>query len=178
MLWALLLSPSRATAGPLSPEAAAGVGPAASLQPAAQAVTGTPAAPGTSQLGSFAIGLGYPDLRARLGLGQGWDLEAKFAVEPGVEVWSGRVYWKVRSLGPLEVLLGGEYGGLRFYGIDSLDGAGDVLEGFLGLEVPFAGRFRFSVDAGPARLRVSSGPVSYVSDELIFNTALYICVFP
>jgi len=122
----------------------------------------------------FALGLGYPDLRARLTLGAGVDAEAKFAFEQGIQVYTGRVYWTVAGFGPLKVDVGGEGGYGNFNGVNSLSGGGPVVGGFLGLEYPFAGRLRFSVDAGPFRVRASTEGYAYETTQMVFNTALYI----
>jgi hypothetical protein len=125
----------------------------------------------------LAIGLGYPDLRARLALGKGWDLEAKFAFEQGVQVYSGRLYWNPLDLGPLNLELGAEAGYGRFNDIDSLNGGGPAYGGFVGLEYRFARRLRLSADIGPYRITASSEGYSYSTTQAVVNTALYIYLF-
>lgn len=125
----------------------------------------------------FSLGLGYPDVRARVALAHGWDLEGKFAFEQGIQVYSGRVYWHCLDFGPVDVDLGGEGGWGQFDDIDSLSGGGPVYGAFLGLEYPFARRFKLSVDAGPYRVQAKSEGYSYQTTQLVFNTALYIFVF-
>jgi len=126
----------------------------------------------------FAVGLGYPDIRARVALGYGWDVEAKFAFEQGIQVYSGRLYWNFLDFGPVKVVAGAEEGFARFdAGLYSINGTGSFTEGFLGLEYPFARRLSLSIDAGPARIQATSEGFSYSSTQLIYNTALYIYLF-
>lgn len=125
-----------------------------------------------------AVGLGYPDVRLRVALIDGIDVEAKFAFEQGIQVYSGRLYWNFWNLGPLIVVVGAEEGYARFDGgYGSVNGDGSFTEGFLGLEYPFAKRLRLSVDAGPARIQATSEGYTYTSTQLIYNTALYIYLF-
>lgn len=148
-----------------SPGTAAGVSAAAAAAPDAQA----PA--------RFALGLGYPDLRARLTLGTSWDLEAKVAVEQGIQVYTGRIYWNPFSVGPIKALLGVEGGYGMFQGVDDLNGDALILGGFVGLEYPFSRRLGVSFDVGPACIQAQSEGISVTSYELVYNTALYIYLF-
>jgi hypothetical protein len=125
----------------------------------------------------LALGVGYPDLRARLGLGLGWNVEAKAAFADGEQVYAGRAFWDFADLGPLKVMAGGEGGWTRFDGIDTVNGTGYYGEAFVGLEYPFAHRLRLSVDVGPAWLQAGAEGQSVSSTELIYSTALYLFVF-
>jgi len=125
----------------------------------------------------FAIGLGFPDVRARAALVYGLDVEGKFAFEQGIQVYSGRVYWNFCDFGPLKAELGAEGGYGQFNIVGGLDGGGPVYGGFLGLEYPFEHRFCLSVDAGPYRVGASSLGYTYQTTQLVFNTALYIYLF-
>jgi hypothetical protein len=125
----------------------------------------------------FALGLGYPDVRVRVALGYGWDLEGKFAFEQGIQVYTGRIYWNYCDIGPLKAVLGGEGGYGIFSGVDSLDGGGPLVGGFLGLEYPFEKRLMLSVDAGPYRAQALSEGYSYETTQMVINTALYIYLF-
>jgi hypothetical protein len=125
----------------------------------------------------FAIGLGFPDIRARAALIYGFDLEGKFAFEQGIQVYTCRVYWNFWDFGTLKAELGAEGGYGQFNVIGGLNGGGPVFGGFLGLEYPFAHRFCLSVDAGPYRVEASSLGYTYQTTQLVFNTALYIYLF-
>lgn len=125
----------------------------------------------------FALGMGYPDVRARLALGAGWDLEGKAGLEQGIQVYSGRLYWNCLDLGPLKAELGAEGGYAQFNGVDTLDGNAVIMGGFVGLEYPFARRLRVSVDVGPAYIQASSQGYSYSTTEIVYNTALYLYLF-
>lgn len=147
--------------------------------PAAPGATGSPAPPAEAPagLGRWSLGLGYPDLRARLALGDSWDVEAKVAVEPGIQVYSGRLYWNPFNVGPFKALLGAEGGYAMFQGVDALNGDAVIVEGFAGLEYPFTRRFGLSFDVGPARIQAASEGSSITSYQLIYNTALYVYLF-
>jgi hypothetical protein len=125
----------------------------------------------------FALGFGYPDVRARLAVAYGLDLEAKFAFEQGIQIYTGRLLWNFWDLGHFHALVGVEGGFARFSAFDGLNGNGTVAEGFLGLEYPFGGRFKLSVDAGPAKLQANSEGFSYSTVQTIYNTAFYIYLF-
>jgi hypothetical protein len=127
--------------------------------------------------GRFALGLGYPDVRARVALGYGVNLDAKFAFEQGIQVYSGRLAWNFYDLGPFKTMVGAEGGYALFNGVDSLNGNAVVFEGFLGLEYPFARRLRLSVDAGLASIQASSMGSTDTTTDIIYNTALYIYLF-
>ncbi len=125
----------------------------------------------------FALGIGYPDLRARLALGRKVDAEAKFAFGDGIQVYSARLHWNFADLGPLKLTAGAEGGYVRFDGVHTISGTGALGSGFLGIEYPFAGRLRLNADVGPAWLQASSGGRSHSTTELIYNTALYFYLF-
>lgn len=138
----------------------------------------TPAAtPQDADLSSLAVGVGYPDVRLRLGFGDGWNAEAKGAFGEGLQIYSGRLYWDFAKVGPLLAMAGAEAGVAEFANVDSVTGSGFYGEAFVGLEYPFAHRLRLSVDAGPARLQAASGGQTYASTDVIFNTALYFYFF-
>lgn len=133
--------------------------------------------PTPSALNQFAVGLGYPDLRARFSLGTSWDIEAKFAFEQGIAVYSGRLYWDPINLGPIDLKLGAEVGYATYSGVDTLNGNAIILEPFLGAEYPFAHRFRLSVDVGPAYISASSAGSTLQTTDIVYNTALYIYLY-
>ena len=135
------------------------------------------AAPAPEEATRLALGVGYPDVRARLGLGHGWAVEAKVAFDDGLQVYSGCLGWAFAALGPLAVVAGAEGGWARFDGVDTLSGDGSYAQAYLGLEYPFARRLRVTVDAGPAWLSANAGGHSYSSTDLIYNTALYFYLF-
>jgi hypothetical protein len=137
----------------------------------------TPAPPAANGSGLLALGLGYPDVRARLTLGAGWDVEAKVAVEQGIQVYSGRLYWNAFDVGPFKAELGAEGGYAMFQGVSNLNGSAVILEGFAGLEYPFSRLFGVSFDVGPASIQASSQGASITRYELIYNTALYVYLF-
>jgi hypothetical protein len=131
----------------------------------------------TADMSSLAVGVGYPDLRLRFGLGPHWSLEAKGAFAQGLQIYSGRVSWDFGHVGPLRALLGAECGWAKFDGLDSISGNGVYGEGFAGLEYPFARRLRLTVDVGPAWLQASAQDHSLSTVDVIFNTALYFYLF-
>lgn len=125
----------------------------------------------------LAIGIGYPDLRLRYGLGLGIDSEVKFAFAEGVQVYSGRLLWNFADLGQLKLLAGGEGGYAVFNGVQQLSGSGSTAGLFVGTEVAFAKRFRLGVDVGPAWLQVESEGQRLSTSDIVVNTALYIYLF-
>ncbi|MGH7442987.1 MAG: hypothetical protein ACREKE_09985, partial [bacterium] len=125
----------------------------------------------------YAVGVGYPDLRLRANLDYGLAVEAKYAYEPGIDIYSGRLYWNFWNIGPLAVEVGAEGGYARFSGMDILNGNGSYGEGFLGLEYAVTPRIKLSVDAGPARIEARSYGYTYNTTDLIFNTAVYLYLF-
>jgi hypothetical protein len=125
----------------------------------------------------LALGVGYPDLRARMGLSERVDGELKFAFGEGVQVYSGRLYWNFADLGPLRFTAGAEAGWLKFDGVDTLSGTGVVASGFFGLEYPFAKRFKLSLDAGPAWMQASAEGQTFASTDIVYNTALYFYLY-
>jgi hypothetical protein len=124
-----------------------------------------------------ALGVGYPDLRARVGLSEKVDAEGKFAFSEGVQVYSARLYWNFVDLGPLKFTAGAEGGWLKFDGVETLSGSGSVAGGFVGLEYPFAKRFRLSLDAGPAWMQASAEGQTFASTDIVYNTALYFYLY-
>lgn len=125
----------------------------------------------------FAVGVGYPDLRARVSLIHGLDLEAKVALAPGEQAYSGRLYINPISLGPVDFDLGGEGGYLNFHGIDTISGNGTFYEPFVGVEYRFSRQWRITVDLGPALINVDSSGTSVSEWEWTYNTALYVWLF-
>jgi hypothetical protein len=162
-----------------SPQAASQALPATpspEATPSPLAVVPSPS-PTPLELNQFAVGLGYPDLRARLALRASWDIEAKFAFEQGIAVYSARLYWNPLDLGPTNLKLGAEVGYATYNGVDTLNGNAIILEPFLGLEYPFAHRFRLSVDVGPAYIQASAAGSTLASTDIVYNTALYIYLY-
>jgi hypothetical protein len=125
----------------------------------------------------FAVGVGYPDLRARVSLIHGLDLEAKVALASGEQAYSGRLYINPISLGSVDFDLGGEGGFLNFNGIDTISGHGSYGEPFVGVEYRFSKQWRITVDIGPALINVDSGGTSVSEWEWTYNTALYVWLF-
>jgi hypothetical protein len=157
-----------------------GAVPPAAPQPMAEPEPATPTASTLSpaaDLSAFAVGVGYPDVRLRFGLGQDWSLEAKGAFAQGLQIYSGRVSWDFAALGPLRAMAGAEGGWAKFDGLDSISGDGAYAGGFLGLEYPLARRLRVTVDIGPAWLQASSQNHSLSAVDVIYNTALYFYLF-
>jgi hypothetical protein len=147
----------------------------AALTPSAEtaAVPGPDSAPPQR----LALGLGYPDLRLRVGLGRGWNVEAKAAFGDGLQLYSGRASWGFAALGPLRAMLGAEAGWAVIGGTEGLTGSGAYGQGFVGLEYPFAKRLRLSVDAGPAWSQATAEGQTVSSVDLVFGTALYVYLF-
>jgi hypothetical protein len=166
---------ARAAPAPAPAPAAPPLAAAPKAAPTAAPVV-SPAAPGPDPT-RFALGLGYPDLRARVDLGYSVDAELKVALEQGIQVYTGRVYWDFWDIRPFKLMVGAEGGVAEFQGIDSISGSGSVLGCFVGAELPVAHRLRLSVDVGPSRIQASSEGYSYQTTELIYNTALYVYLF-
>jgi tetratricopeptide (TPR) repeat protein len=144
-----------------------------------QAPKSTPEVPSLGAEASpsrFAVGAGYPDVRLRLAMVWGWDVEAKGAFAQGQQAYSARLIWNYVDLGPLKMTLGGEGGMVELDGVDSLNGSGPFGEGFLGLEYP-VGRFRLSVDVGEAYMSATSLGHTYSTTDIIYNTAVYLYLF-
>jgi len=131
------------------------------------------AADTTSRL---AIGVGYPDVRLRLDVAWGLDLEAKGAFGQGQQAYSGRLIWNYWDLGPFKMTLGGEGGMVILDGIDTLNGNGPFGYGFVGMEYPI-GPFRLSADIGDAYMSATTSGHSYSTTDIIYNTALYFFIF-
>jgi hypothetical protein len=125
----------------------------------------------------LAVGIGYPDVRARLGLPYGLCLDAKAAFGDGLQAYSGRLAWNVMDLAALKLMTGLEAGGIAFSNVDSLSGSGSIVGFFVGLEYAFSRRFRLSVDVGPYSLHASAEGQSVTSTEVVYNTALYFYLF-
>gem|GEM_PF-2958503 len=136
-----------------------------------------PEAASEGNLSAFAFGVGYPDVRLRLGIGDGWNVEAKAAFAQNLQIYSGRIFWDFASLGPFQAVAGGEGGWAKFDGVDGISGNGSFFEGFLGAEYPFARQLRVSVDVGPAWIQASAQNVDYRTQVLVYNTALYYFFF-
>lgn len=143
---------------------------------AAKSGTQTEAANSPAPL-RYALGLGYPDLRARVDLGH-FDLEAKLAAEQGIQVYSARLYWYFWKIGPVKAMLGLEGGFADFNGFyNALAGSGVFEEGFVGLEYPITRRMSINADVGPAHVGAWSEGYTYSTTDVIYNTALYIYLF-
>ena len=151
---------------------------APTLGPAADAQAGNPAASGAEPPPSrLALGVGYPDVRVRYSLAQRWNVEAKAAFADSLQIYSGRLSWNLADLGPLKVLAGGEGGWAKFDGVDSISGNGSYAQAYAGLEYPFAGRLRVSVDLGPAWIQAAADGANYSTTVLVYNTALYLYIW-
>jgi tetratricopeptide (TPR) repeat protein len=124
----------------------------------------------------FALGVGYPDIRARVALFGGLDLESKNAFAQGMQGYSGRLIWNYADWGPLKFTVGGEGGIVELGGVDSLNGSGPFGDGFLGLEYPI-GRFRLSVDVDEAYISATDLGHTYATTYVVYNTALYLYLF-
>lgn len=125
----------------------------------------------------LAIGIGYPDLRLRYGLGRSVDTEAKFAFAEGVQVYSARLLWNFADLGQFKLLAGGEGGYAVFNGVQQLSGNGTTESLFVGTELAFAKRFRLGVDVGPAWLQAEAEGQRSSTNDIVVNTALYLYLF-
>jgi hypothetical protein len=142
-------------------------------------VATTPAASAASAAiyDRFAIGVGYPDLRARVRIIPDLDAELKVALAQGEEAYAGRLYLNPYSLGPLDLDLGVEAGFLNFNGVDSISGSGSYAEPFIGLEYRFLKRWRAAVDLGPTWINLSSSGQDLQDMEWTLNAALYCWLF-
>jgi len=126
---------------------------------------------------TFAIGIGYPDIRLRLKLGYSTNIDGKFTFNDGIQIYSIRLSWNFLDIGPIKAIVGGEAGWAKFDGVDSMSGVGTFAQGLVGLEYPFAKRFRISVDIGPAWINVYSDGYTYSTAVAVYNTALYYYLF-
>jgi len=150
--------------------------PEASASPAAKSATQTAATESQEPL-RYALGLGYPDLRARVDLGQ-FDVEAKLAAEEGIQVYSARLYWYFWKIGSVKAMVGLEGGFANFNGFyNSIAGSGAFEEGFVGLEYRITRRMSINADVGPSHVGAWSEGYSYSTTDVIYNTALYIYLF-
>jgi hypothetical protein len=147
------------------------------VKPRPVATPAPDAAPAQGGAGTVAFGVGYPDLRLRVGLASRVDSEFKFAFSQSLQIYSARLILKLADVGPLNATAGLEGGWARFDGLDQVSGDGTVAAAFVGLEYPFAQRLRLSVDIGPAWLKASDNNLSYNSTVLVYNTALYFYLF-
>lgn len=129
------------------------------------------------QLGFFGLGVGYPDIRARLNIWRSMDVEAKAAIGSAEQAYSGRVFMRPFDLGPLAFEGGVEAGYLKFNVQDSLAGDGMFAEPFVGLEYGFSRRWRVNADIGPAWIKVVSSGQSLSELQWTYNTAIYFFIF-
>jgi tetratricopeptide (TPR) repeat protein len=125
----------------------------------------------------FAIGVGYPDVRARLKLWRSLDIEAKVALGQGEQAYSGRLLARPWSFGPLDLSTGVEAGYFIYDNQSTLSGNGTFGELFVGLEYPFARYLRLSVDIGPTWVQANSQGQSLAELQWTYNTALYFYLF-
>jgi hypothetical protein len=123
------------------------------------------------------LGIGYPDLRARVRVWGPLDLEMKYALGDGVQAYSGRVYGRLWRTGGLQFQVGAEAGLLSFNAVESLSGNGSFYQAFAGAEYALGRRVALSADIGPAIVNVSDGKVSVSGLEWVYTTAFYFRVF-
>lgn len=141
--------------------------PTAQAQPAAE----------TAPMRTFALGIGYPDLRARWGFSDSLAAELKFSLASSAQVYSARAYYAPWSLGQLKLQGGVELGLLQFQGISGLSGSGMVGGVFAGGEYAFGRRARLNLDAGPYFLQASALGSSASASDVVISTALYFYLF-
>ncbi len=127
--------------------------------------------------GHWAVGVGYPDVRLRLGLGNGFSVEGKAAFDTDIQVYTGRLSYNFLDLGPLRMMLSGEAGVANLANVGSVSTTGTIYGASLGAEYPFAKRFRISVDVGPMKVSASNSVASYSTTDIVYNTALYLYLF-
>jgi hypothetical protein len=145
---------------------------AADPEPGAWDAASSPAEPGR-----YAVGLGFPDLRARVTLLSRLDLELKAAAEADAQAFSVRAYFRALRWGRLSLEAGGELGYVRFVGVDNLDGDGYFTEPFLGLRFALDRHWSAAADLGPAFVNVSSGNESIGEWQWTANVAVYYTLF-
>jgi hypothetical protein len=125
----------------------------------------------------LALGLGYPDIRLRAGLGHGLFADAKFAFDSGINVYTARLGWNFWETSGLKVIAAAEAGLANISNVDTVTASGATAGASLGVEYPFAKRFRVSLDAGPMWVSGSNSQASYSTTDIVFNTALYYYLF-
>lgn len=123
------------------------------------------------------FGAGWPDVRLRSNVWGPVDLEAKAAVGPGAQAYSGRVYLRSYAHGAFTVLLGAEGGVLSFSDVEGLSGTGSFYEPFLGAQARFSQRWSAQLDAGPAFLTANALGQSLGYQAIVLNAALYYSLF-
>lgn len=167
-----------ATPAKTAPQTLTVTAAAAALSPVAESQAAAPLAEVPAPpLQTLAVGVGIPDLRLRYALGSRFDVEGKFAFATGLQVYTLRGIWNYFDVGQLKLTTGGEGGVLAINGASGLNGSGLVAGAFLGLEVPFARRFRVSIDAGPAWLQASASGQTFSATDFVYNGALYFYLF-
>jgi hypothetical protein len=164
----LLLAAVLAAQAAMAAEAAA----TTDLAPSAWANAASP--PDT---GTFAVGLGFPDLRARVAWLPRLDVELKAALEVDAQAYSIRTYFRAFRWGRLCLEPGAELGYVRFAGVDNFDGTGYFSEPFLGLRYAFDRHWAADADLGPAFVDVSSGDESVSEWQWTANIAIYYTIF-
>jgi hypothetical protein len=128
--------------------------------------------------GRLMVGAGWPYVGVRYNFWGPLDVEAKWAAGDGEYAYGARLYGKVAHWGIADVIAGGEFGGLVFSGVDTLDGNGYYGEPFAGVQIPFLKRWAFVVDAGPAWYSVHANEGNSLSEQQwILNTAVYLGLF-
>jgi hypothetical protein len=158
-----------ADASAASPDTGTG---SADASPNLWTAASTPAQPGV-----FALGVGFPDIRARYDFSTRFDVELKAAGETSTQAYSARLYFRALRWNELGAYAGAESGYLRFDGVYSLDGTGFFAEPFVGAEYFIDKRWFLNVDIGPAFVNVSSDGENIGEWQWTVNTALYYTLF-
>lgn len=174
----LLVSPVAVENAPFAVSPVVTVSTPLAARPVATPANATvPPAPASPRDKAFALGIGYPDVRARYAVGSRVDLEAKIALDDVSQSYSGRAYANIFSLGRLNLDLGAELGYVSFSQAAGLAGDGYFGEPFAGLSYRLGQRWRISADLGPAWINLTSQGQSSGDWQWIYNTALYFYLF-
>jgi hypothetical protein len=146
----------------------------AEVAPQTLSATVTPPVPAPSTL---AVGVGYPDLRVRYDFARSWAVEAKGSWAEGLQAYGARLNDGFAHAGPLTLLAGAEAGWLKFDGIQTISGTGAYEQAYVGIELPFAQRWKLELDGGPLWAQLSSEGQSASGVDLVVDAALYLYVW-
>lgn len=99
--------------------------------------------------GRLGIGLNYPGVSLKCGVGPKVVIEAKGQFEEDITICGPRLYYNFNQGKAMNLFLGGEAGYVKFKGEDS-EGSGFAIEAFIGGEYFLMKNLSLATDIGPA----------------------------
>ena len=123
---------------------------------------------------NFAIGIGYPYVSLKYGIGDDFAIEAKGAFGSGIKMFAGRFYYYFMHIKSGRLFTALEGGYIDFDDVYDISGKGWEVSAALGIEAFATDWLGVSVDFAPTYINLESSGQDEKGIEYVVSAAVYI----